>query len=206
MVIQFANCRQGCGDFARCTIQDTHDIVLCNHMGPLYQISDLYPAYAPLQYLLLFPQGENGWHPDMVLHKSIQQCETWLQCAQQHQETRNWHGLNNSQPTHKTTESRRLTLCCYISFHIHSWPGEFNVLLHSGQLFMWYMVDIFASLDQSRLWFLKDNQPQIQAAHFSGLEDAMMDDGDNADLHELGQHIILPSSYIGGPQHMTQHF
>ena len=34
----------------------------------------------------------------------------------------------------------------------------------------------------------------------------MMDDGDNVDLHELGQRIILPSSYIGGPRHMTQRF
>ena len=34
------------------------DIILCNCDGPLYQISDLHPAYAPLQYPLLFPWGE----------------------------------------------------------------------------------------------------------------------------------------------------
>ena len=61
------------------------------------------------------------------------------------------------------------------------------------------MVDMFTCLDQSRLQFLEDNQPQIQAAHFSGLEDAMADDGDAANLHKLGQCIILPSSYVGGP-------
>ena len=33
-----------------------------------------------------------------------------------------------------------------------------------------------------------------------------MDDGDTTDIHELGQHIILPSPYIGGPRHMTQRF
>ena len=65
---------------------------------------------------------------------------------------------------------------------------------------------MFASLDQSRLRYLEENQPRIRAAHFSGLEDAMMNDGDNADLHELGQRIILPSSYIGGPRHMMQRF
>ena len=58
---------------------------------------------------------------------------------------------------------------------------------------------MFASLDQSRLQFLEDNQPRIRAVHFSGLEDAIVEDSDNADLRELGQHIILPSSYIGGP-------
>ena len=34
----------------------------------------------------------------------------------------------------------------------------------------------------------------------------MADDGDAADLQELGQRIILPSSYVGGPRHMTQRF
>ena len=68
------------------------------------------------------------------------------------------------------------------------------------------MVDMFACLDQSRLWYLEDNQPRIRAAHFSGLEDAMADDGDAADLQELGQRIILPSSYVGGPRHMMQRF
>lgn len=182
------------------------DIVLRNRAGPLYRISDLHPAYAPLQYPLLFPRGENGWHPDMVLHESIRQRETRLRHAQQHREKRNQRGLNNPQPTRETTESRRLTLCRYVSFRIHSRPGEFNILLHGGRLFTRYMVDMFASLDQSQLRFLEDNQPKIRAAHFSGLEDAMMDDGDNADLHELGQRIILPSSYIGGPRHMTQRF
>jgi hypothetical protein len=182
------------------------DIVLRNRDGPLYQISDLHPAYAPLQYPLLFPRGENGWHPDMVLHESTRQRENRLQQAQQRQERRNRRGLHNNQPTRETRESRRLTLCRYVAFRIHSRAGEYNVLLHGGRLFTRYMVDMFACLDQSRLRYLQDNQPQIRAAHFSGLEDAMADDGDAADLRELGQRIILPSSYVGGPRHMTQQF
>lgn len=39
------------------------DIVLRRRAGPLQRISDCHPAYAPLQYPLLFPYGENGWHP-----------------------------------------------------------------------------------------------------------------------------------------------
>jgi hypothetical protein len=182
------------------------DIILRNRDGPLYQISDLHPAYAPLQYPLLFPRGENGWHPDLVLHESTRQRESRLRRAQQRQEKRNERGLNNVQPTRESRESRRLTLCRFVAFRIHSRPGEPSILLHGGRLFTRYMVDMFASLDQSRLRFLEDNQPRIRAAHFSGLEDAIAEDGDNADLHELGQRVILPSSYIGGPRHMTQRF
>ncbi|KAJ7193496.1 hypothetical protein B0H12DRAFT_992595, partial [Mycena haematopus] len=41
------------------------DIVLRRRNGPLVQISELHPAYSPLYYVLLFPFGEAGWHPDL---------------------------------------------------------------------------------------------------------------------------------------------
>ena len=128
-----------------------HDIILRNHAGPLYRISDLHPAYVPLQYPLLFPWGENGWHPGLLMHETPRQHETRLRRAQTQWEKRNQRGLNNPQPTHESTNSRWLTLCCYVSFRIHSRPGEYNILLHGGQLFTRYVVDMFASLDQSRL-------------------------------------------------------
>ncbi|KAJ6462878.1 hypothetical protein C8R45DRAFT_752003, partial [Mycena sanguinolenta] len=43
------------------------DIILRRRNGPLLRISDLHPAYSPLYYVLLFPFGENGWHPDLKL-------------------------------------------------------------------------------------------------------------------------------------------
>jgi hypothetical protein len=43
------------------------DIVLQRHMGSLQIINDLHPAYVPLYYVLLFPYGENGWHPGLKL-------------------------------------------------------------------------------------------------------------------------------------------
>ncbi|KAJ7728602.1 hypothetical protein DFH07DRAFT_723045, partial [Mycena maculata] len=44
---------------------EPRDIVLRRRNGPLVQISDLHPAYSPLYYVLLFPYGEAGWHPDL---------------------------------------------------------------------------------------------------------------------------------------------
>ena len=38
------------------------DIVLKTHEGRLRRISELNGAYDPLQYPLLFPYGEYGWH------------------------------------------------------------------------------------------------------------------------------------------------
>ena len=49
------------------------NIILWLHSGPLHRISDLHPAYTPLQYPLLFPQGENGWYPEMKLLETAEQ-------------------------------------------------------------------------------------------------------------------------------------
>ncbi|KAJ7198412.1 hypothetical protein B0H12DRAFT_1037513, partial [Mycena haematopus] len=49
---------------------DGRDIILRNRApadSPMLRISDIHPAYTPLYYVLLFPRGENGWHPDLYL-------------------------------------------------------------------------------------------------------------------------------------------
>ncbi|RIA79292.1 hypothetical protein C1645_841042 [Glomus cerebriforme] len=48
------------------------DIVLnlCN--GTLQRISELHPSYDPLQYVLLFPNSDNGWHLDIPLTENTQ--------------------------------------------------------------------------------------------------------------------------------------
>ncbi len=41
------------------------DIILHRCSVPLQRISETHPAYAPLQYTLLFPFGTHGWHWDL---------------------------------------------------------------------------------------------------------------------------------------------
>ncbi|KAH9835234.1 uncharacterized protein C8Q71DRAFT_676050, partial [Rhodofomes roseus] len=40
---------------------DRRDIILRKRDGPLQHVSECHPAYACLQYTLLFPHGEHGW-------------------------------------------------------------------------------------------------------------------------------------------------
>ena len=42
---------------------DNRDVVLRARGGQLERISQNSPSYAALHYVLLFPKGENGWHP-----------------------------------------------------------------------------------------------------------------------------------------------
>ncbi len=73
------------------------------------------------------------------------------------------------------------------------------MLHNSGRLFQQYIVDQYARIDQDRLRYLQQNQQQIRSELYQGLEDHI-----NAnDGGRVGQRTVLPSSYIGGPRHMS---
>jgi len=152
------------------------DIALHLRGGGLQTISDLHPAYVPLYYVLLFPYSENGWHPALKLHSL------------------------NGQATKNVMQTR------FVAYQLQVRRKEFSALLHGGRLLQCFMVDMFASIDQSRLRWFSLNQPSIRACLYSGLEDAVAEGDDNVDPHSLGQKFILPSSYIGGPCHNQQQF
>jgi hypothetical protein len=47
---------------------DRGDIVLAQQVGPFQRISELHGGYMALHYPLLFPYGEDGWHPNIPLN------------------------------------------------------------------------------------------------------------------------------------------
>ena len=182
------------------------DIVLRQRDGPLYRISDLHPAYCPLQYPLLFPRGENGWYPEMKLHETEKQRNGRLQDRRSRQQRRRERGVEIEDGGDDNSADRRLTLSRYASFRLHYRPHELSALLRGGRLLTRYAVDMFASMDQQRLSWIERNQSMFRLARYNNLEDAVMADPDNMDLNEIGQRVFLPSSYIGGPRNMGQCF
>jgi len=105
-----------------------------------------------------------------------------------------------------STQKKHLTRTRYVAYRLQVRDNEYSALLRGGRLLQRFMVDMFASIDQSRLHWFCLNQPTIRACLYSGLEDAAAEGDDEVDLHTLGQRFILPSSYIGGPRHMQQRF
>jgi hypothetical protein len=53
-------------------VPSNRDIVLNLRDGTLQRISELHPSYDPLQYVLLFPKGDDGWHLDIPLMENTQ--------------------------------------------------------------------------------------------------------------------------------------
>ena len=101
---------------------------------------------------------------------------------------------------------RRITLLQYTAYRIHPRQNEFSTILHGCRLFQTYLVDMFACIDQERLHFIHSQQKKLRVTLLNGVEDAYTINDNQVDLTQLGQRIILPSSYLGGPRDMHQRY
>jgi hypothetical protein len=50
---------------------DRHDVVIAQQVGPFQCIFELHVGYMALHYPLMFPYGEDGWHPNISLNGVI---------------------------------------------------------------------------------------------------------------------------------------
>ncbi|KAJ3474646.1 hypothetical protein NLI96_g12341 [Meripilus lineatus] len=158
---------------------DSRDIILHRRNGSLQRIRDGHPAYSSLHYVLLFPYGEHGWH---------------------------WGLSSREDSTGDEHSEKGITQTRFYAYQLQVRP-LYSLLLRGGRLLQQYIVDSWACADQSRLNWLRFNQPQIRASLYSGLQDAVaLADAhiDNVQLNDLGQRFILPSSYHGGARASVQ--
>ena len=92
-----------------------------------------------------------------------------------------------------------ITLTKYSKYFLQARQGVFNILHHAGRLSQQYYVDTFARIDQERLSYFRKHQKDIRAEQYKGLHDHLLAN----DGQRIGQRIILPATYIGGPRNMS---
>jgi Helitron helicase-like domain at N-terminus len=86
-------------------------------------------------------------------------------------------------------------------FHVKSNDHGFNIVHHSGRLFQEYIVDAWAQIEQGRLRYIVDHQSEILHDLYRKVIDAA---ANGADLHQVGNPVILLSTFAGGPRQMWQ--
>ena len=89
----------------------------------------------------------------------------------------------------------------FYSFYLQDRRHHFNAILRSRHLFQEYLVNTYAQIEQGRLRFIQCNQATFHVELYQGLADAAIN---GTDLNHVGSPSILPSSFIGGPRHMSQ--
>ena len=141
-------------------VDEHRDIILRLKQGGLKRISQIHPLYAPLHYILLFPRAEQGWH-------------------------RYIPSLSGARGTRRAPHvSQR----CYYAYRLHPriiQGNEIDYLFRGGRLFQQYMVDAWASVEGSNLFWIRHNQKQIRADLYKGLVDAANAD-DQSNLEQQG--------------------
>lgn len=80
--------------------------------------------------------------------------------------------------------------------------GVENPLVHFGALFSQYLVDKYEKIETERLNYLKNIHGKLRAHSYIHLKDAV--GSSDADPNQMGQSIVLPSSFTGGSRYMHE--
>ena len=93
----------------------------------------------------------------------------------------------------------------FFRFHLYERRGQFSTAHYSycDRLFQELIVDCWAQTESNRLRWVERNQKQLRADSYKGLTDALQQ-GDR--LEDIGNKIILPSSFSGSARNMMQLF
>ncbi|KAM5582269.1 hypothetical protein ABKV19_002595 [Rosa sericea] len=153
------------------------DIIIESNNGCLQRVSKIHPKYMSLQYPILFPYGEDGYKLDLRMERI---------------------GPNHEQKREK------MSMRSYVTYQIQDRNYESNTLLQGGRLFQQYLVDSYATVEESRLDWIRKNQKNLRSENYKDLSTAAsagINKGNN-----LGQKIILPNSHTGSPRYMINNY
>ncbi|ETW86527.1 hypothetical protein HETIRDRAFT_307199 [Heterobasidion irregulare TC 32-1] len=147
------------------------------HNPYLKHFSHLYPHYSPLHYVTLFPHGEQGFHPNILAHP----------------------GPDGQMLSSKVSQR------CYYAYCLMHRLLDPETIFRAGKLFQQYVVDAWASIESSNLFWIRNHQKEIRAEKYQSLFDAIHAEAE-VDLGQRGKCIVLPSTHAGSPRYMYQLF
>jgi len=142
-----------------------------------------------LHYSLLFPYGEDEWHPNIPLNGVVVDADLDEDHA----------GESELQRKHCN-----VTMAEFYGYRLQQQDTDGIMLLRGDQLRHQYIVDAYAAVEQSRLKYLRLNQKNICADLYQGLQKAILASDNSAPT--IGQRIILPFFFIVGPCHIVQNY
>ncbi|KAK9053689.1 hypothetical protein SSX86_024763 [Deinandra increscens subsp. villosa] len=156
---------------------DHRDIVVTSKSGSLQRISELHPSYLPLQYPLLFPNGDDGYTIN-IPHRDVT-------------------SLRN-------TTKKKCTMREFFSFRIQDTLNKFSLILNSRRLYQQFLVDAYTMVESERLNFIRGKQSSLRSETLEAIKNAK--NQGQKDMSSTGQRVVLPSYFTGGARFMMQNF
>ncbi|KAL4580135.1 hypothetical protein LXL04_016316 [Taraxacum kok-saghyz] len=157
------------------------------------QIQPYEGCYDPLSYPLFFPNGESGWH-SRIARNSVSINEIVV-------DEENMEGdIEGSTSKKKRNTVSMREYYCY-KFQMRSNP---NMILLGGRLLQQFVVDMYIKIETSRLLYYRLNQKKIRSELYQGIVDCV--NAGEVEPSKVGQRVVLPASFIGGPRDMRRRF
>ncbi|XP_073024213.1 uncharacterized protein [Primulina eburnea] len=177
-------------------------------------IKHYFSCYDPMQYPLIFPNGESGWHRKIAsLNQMQKEMRPKPTCRGQtiydiQSFTNAEHGIQTENKDLSKRNTQRSTVLCreYYCYKLQIRENDKSFLLHIGRLLQQYVVDMYIKIETSRLDFFRttDIQNRLRNEVYRGLLDSITK-GCQTGL-DVGKRIILPTSFIGGPRDMRKRY
>ncbi|CAL9237150.1 unnamed protein product, partial [Arabidopsis halleri] len=155
---------------------NSRDIVLHGRTGQLHRISELHPAYLPLQYPLLFPFGEDGFRL----------------------------GIDIGFVDMRGRKRKNVSMREFFAYRIQTRDDEPPTIPMAGRLFQQFLVDAYTMIETNRLRYIWFNQKNLRCENYERIKKTA-ELGDRY-LNDQGRRIFIPSSFTGGSRYMMQHY
>lgn len=105
--------------------------------------------------------------------------------------------LTKNENPNKTVSSMQ-----FYSYRLMLRKNSTNYLLTCRQLLNQFAVDMYAKIESERLLYIRLNQKRLRVDNYAHSMDAMEQD---ANAHDIGKLVILPSTVTGSPRHMHEY-
>jgi len=159
---------------------DKRDIIIQQRSGKLQHISELNPSYLSLQYPMLFPFGEDGYHVG-ILRKGE------LIVSQSEQKKRT-----------------KINMREWFAYRLQERKDEFSTILFGRKLLQQFIVDGYSMVESGRLYYVRNNQGNLRSETYKNIKKAN-EDG-ISDVSSVGKRVILLSSFTAGARYMMQNY
>ncbi|CAN1187182.1 ATP-dependent DNA helicase PIF1, partial [Linum perenne] len=100
-----------------------------------------------------------------------------------------------------TRKREHVTRREYYCFRLQYRDSEGTTLIRGGKVLQHFCIDVWTTIEEDRLRYVRDHQKELRADMYKGLLEAFQQGDHNAG--GMGN-VILPSTFTGGPRYMHQ--
>ncbi|KAH8940818.1 hypothetical protein BDL97_14G004500 [Sphagnum fallax] len=140
-------------------VVDKRDVVRAQQASLFHRISELHVGYMALHYPLLFPYGEDGWHPNILLNGVVANVDLDEDHVEEYELQR---------------KHCNVTMAEFYGYRFQHRDTHGIALLRGDRLRHQYIVDAYAAIEQSRLKYLRLNKKKLRADLYQSLQDTIV--------------------------------